>query len=110
MVGDGEQAVRIGRKIDAADAGLLVHYDVEEARVLMREAVVILLPDVRGKQVIQRRNGHPPVDFAATLEPLSVLVEHRVDDVNEGFVAGEKTVTPGKQISFEPSLAEVLAQ
>jgi hypothetical protein len=39
-----------------------------------------------------------------------VLVEHRVDDVDERFVAGEKAVTAGQQIPFEPALALMLAQ
>ncbi len=47
MVGDGEQAVGIGRQIDAHDLGLLVHDVINEAGVLMREAVVVLPPDVR---------------------------------------------------------------
>jgi len=39
-----------------------------------------------------------------------VLIEHRVDDVDEGLVAREETVTPGKQIALEPSLTHVFAK
>ena len=39
-----------------------------------------------------------------------MLVEHRIDDVDEGFVAGEKAMSAREQISFEPSFALVLAQ
>ena len=39
-----------------------------------------------------------------------MLVEHRIDDVDEGFVAREKAVASGEQISFEPALAQMLAQ
>ena len=47
MVGDGEQAVGIGRQIDADDLGLLVHDVIDEAGVLVGEPVVILPPDMR---------------------------------------------------------------
>ncbi len=38
------------------------------------------------------RQGISRVD----LEPLGVLVGHGVDDVDEGFVAGEEAVPPGE--------------
>ena len=41
-----EQRVRVGREVDADDLGLLVHDVVEEARILVGEAVVVLAPDV----------------------------------------------------------------
>ena len=110
MVGDGEQAVRIGRQIDAHDFGFLVHDVVDEAGILMREAVVVLAPDVRAEQVVERGDGPPPRNVIADLQPFRVLVEHRVDDVNERFVAGEEAVPAREQITFEPALALVLAQ
>ncbi len=76
----------------------------------MREAVVVLLPDVRSQQVIQRRDGPPPGDLARAFEPLGMLVEHGIHDVDECLVAGEKSVTAGQQIALEPSLAQMLAQ
>jgi hypothetical protein len=39
-----------------------------------------------------------------------MLVEHRIDDMDEGFVAVEKTVPPGQEITFEPALAQVLTK
>ena len=39
-----------------------------------------------------------------------MLVEHRIDDVDEGFVAGEEAVPAGEQIAFEPALAHVFAE
>ncbi len=56
VVGDREQAVGVRRQIDADDLGLLVHHVIDEARILVREAVVILPPDVGAEQVIQRRD------------------------------------------------------
>ncbi len=110
MVGDREQRVGVRRQIDADDIRLLVHHMVDETRVLVAESVVVLPPDVRGEQVIQRGDGPPPGDLARHLEPLGVLVEHRVDDVDEGFVAGEETMPAGEQVAFQPALAQVLAQ
>src|SRR5690242_13732774 len=92
MVGDTEQRVRIRRKIDADDLGLLVHDMIDEAGVLMTEAVVILPPDVRTEKVIERGDGPAPLDVPRGLQPLRMLVEHRIDDVNEGFIAGEEAV------------------
>ena len=39
-----------------------------------------------------------------------MLVEHRVDDVDERLVAIEETVAAGEQVTLQPSLAHVLAE
>ena len=49
VVGDREQRVRVRRQVDADHLGLLVDDVVDEARVLVREAVVVLAPDVRAR-------------------------------------------------------------
>ncbi len=46
MVGNPEQRIGIGRKIDANDVGLLVDHEIDETGILMAEAVVVLSPDV----------------------------------------------------------------
>ena len=46
VVGDRQQAVGVRREVDADDLRLLVHDVVDEAWVLMREAVVVLPPHV----------------------------------------------------------------
>ena len=109
VVGDRQQAVGVGREVDAHDLRLLVDDVIDEARVLMREAVVVLTPYVRGEQIVERRDRAPPGDLARDLQPLGVLVEHRVDDVDERLVAVEQPVTAGQQVALEPALAEVLA-
>ena len=78
--------------------------------ILMREAVVILPPDVAREQVVQRGDRPPPRQPARHLQPLRVLVEHRVDDVDERFVGVEQAVPAGQQIAFEPALALMLAE
>ena len=65
MVGHREQAVGVGRQIHAHHVGLLVDHVIDEAGILMAEAVVILPPDVRGEQVIERRDGTPPRNVCA---------------------------------------------
>ena len=44
------------------------------------------------------------------LEPLGVLIEHRIDDVNERLVAREEAVPARQQIGLQPALALVLAE
>ena len=48
VVHDRQQAVGVRRQVDPHDIGFLGDDVVEEAGVLMGEAVVILLPDMRG--------------------------------------------------------------
>ena len=110
MIRHREQAIRVRRQIHANHVSFLVHYVIDESRVLMGEAVVVLPPHVRCQQIIQRRDRTPPLNVCVYLQPLGMLIEHRIHDVNESLVAGKETVTAGKQISFEPALAHVLAQ
>src|SRR5262249_60626795 len=39
-----------------------------------------------------------------------MLVEHRINDVDEGLVAREQAVAAGQQVAFEPALAQMLAE
>src|SRR5665213_1923363 len=83
---------------------------VQETGVLMGEAVVVLLPDMRGKEIIERSNFSAPRQFRRHLQPFGVLTEHRIDDANESFVAVEQTVATREEVSFQPTLALVLAE
>ena len=110
VVGDREQAVGVRRQVDADDLGLLVDHVVDEARVLVGEAVVVLAPHVRAEQVVQGGDRPPPRDLAGGLEPLGVLVEHRVDDVDERLVGVEEAVPAGQQVALQPALAQMLGE
>src|SRR6266436_1340619 len=110
MVSHAQQAVRVRRKVDANHLGLLVHDVVDEPGILMAEAVVVLPPDVGRQEVVERRNRPAPGNLVTHLQPLGVLVEHRIDDVNERLVAAEEAVAAGQQVSLEPALALVLAE
>ena len=48
MVGDREQAICVRRQIYADDLGFFVNDVVDEAGVLVTEAVVVLPPDMDG--------------------------------------------------------------
>ena len=92
-------------------SAFLLHGVIDEAGILVRKAVVVLAPDVGREQIIERRDGRAPGNFLARgLEPLGVLIEHRIDDVNESLVGGKQAVPAGEQIAFEPALAGMLAQ
>src|SRR5438874_13518431 len=83
---------------------------VDEARVLMAKTVVILTPNMGGEQIVERGNGPTPRQMAGHLQPFRMLIEHRIDDVNESFITGEEAVAAGEQITFQPALALMLAQ
>ena len=110
VVGDGQQAIGVRRQIDAHDLRLLVHHVVDEAGVLMAEPVVILPPDVARQEVVERSDRPAPLDMIADLQPLRMLIEHGIDDVDERLVAREESVPAGEQVAFEPALALMLAQ
>ena len=102
VVPDRQQAVGVRRKIDAHDGGLLVDHVVDEAGVLVGEAVMHLLPDVGCEKVVERRDLPPPRQLGGDLQPLGMLVEHGIDDVNECLIAIEQTVPAREQVPFEP--------
>ena len=110
MIEHRQQAIRIGRQVNPDDIGLLVDHVVKEAGILVREAVVILLPDMRGEQIVQRCDWPAPRQFPGDLQPFRVLAEHRVDDADERLITVEHPVPSGQQVSFQPTLALVLAE
>ena len=46
----------------------------------------------------------------ADVQPLGVLVEHRIDDVREGLVGVEEPVAPGEQVALQPAEQRVLRE
>jgi hypothetical protein len=95
-----EQAVGIRRKVDSNNFGRLIGDDIKETRVLMSESVVILAPDRGCKQDVERSNLLSPGNFCALLEPLCVLVDHRVNNVNKRLVTVEQTCEVGVQLAY----------
>ena len=76
----------------------------------MGEAVVVLLPDVRGEEVVQRRDLAPPRQLKRDLQPFRMLAEHGINDADKGLIAVEQAVPAGQQIALEPALALMLAE
>src|SRR5687768_9638253 len=83
---------------------------VDEPRVLVAESIVILPPNMGAQEVVKRANRPPPGNVVANLQPLRMLIEHRIDDVNERLVTRKKSVTAGQQIPSQPALALVFAE
>ena len=71
VIGHRQEAVGVGRKVDADDFGLLVDHVIDEARILVAEAVVVLSPDVAREEVVQRGDGPAPRDLALTFSHLA---------------------------------------
>ena len=105
-----QQRVGVRRKVYAHNFALLVHHVIDEARILVAEAVVVLAPHVRAQEVVERGDGAAPLDLIRDLEPLGVLVHHRIDDVNKRLVTREKAVAASQQVALEPALHLVLGE
>ena len=110
VVEAGKQAVGIGGQIHPHHVRLLVGHMVQEAGVLMGKAVVILLPDVGGQNIVQRGNIVPPGQLVAHFQPLGVLGEHGVHDADERLIAVEEAVAARQQVALQEALAEVLGE
>src|SRR5579864_4010692 len=111
MIRHAQQAVRVGRQIDADHVGALIGHHIKEPRVLMREAVVILPPYKGGDEDVYGGNRSTPAHLLLRLlQPFGVLVEHGIDHVYEGFISRKKAVTTREHVTFEPALERVLTQ
>lgn len=76
MVHDGQQAVAVRRQVDAYYLWTLVGHDIKETRILMGETVVVLPPNQRREQNVERGYLDAPFHLQALLEPFAVL--HKV--------------------------------
>jgi len=65
---------------------------------------------MRGEQVVEGGDRSAPGNMVATLKPLSVLIKHRVNNVDKRLIAGEEAMTSCEQIAFQPALAGMLAE
>ena len=95
MVNDRQQTIGIRRQISTNDISFLIYNMVEETRILMCESVVVLLPDMGGKQKIQGCYFSSPRQFIGYFQPFGVLAEHRVNDANESLIAVKNPMPPG---------------
>jgi hypothetical protein len=70
---------------------------------MLRDGIYARRDDCRHNNTHTYRSA--PLDAGARLEPLGVLVDHRVDDVHKRLVAREEAVSACQQVPFEPTLA-----
>src|SRR5215211_6504990 len=110
MVGHREEAVGVGRQVDARDSTSFREHDVDQARPLVREAVVVVTPGGRGQKNVQGCHGLTPREVDRLLEPLGVLDCHGGRDHGEGLVGRVEPVTPAQEVALEPALAQMFAQ
>src|SRR5215212_2483524 len=110
VVGDREEGVGVGWPVDACDGASLGEHHVDEARPLVREAVVVVAPGRRGQKYIERGDRLPPGEVGCLLQPLGVLHYHGGGDHREGLVGREEAVAAGQEVALEPALAQMLAQ
>ena len=87
LLANCKQEVSVCWEVNVGDVVVveaLVEHDVNKTRILVRESVVVLAPNVAGKDQVESGDRLAPWDVAnGSLEPLSVLVNHGVNDVNE---------------------------
>jgi len=107
MVHHQEQAVGVWRQIDSNNLGFLIDHKIDKAWVLVCNLVVVLQQDMRREQIIKRGDRLALRQYRGQLQPLGVLVEHGIDNVDERFVTVEQAVLAGQQISLEPAFAIV---
>jgi hypothetical protein len=74
------------------------------------EAIGILSLDGGDKENIEGRALDTPLDFIALLNLFAMLIYHGVDDADEWFVAVEKTMPSGENITLEPTFTGVLTE
>ena len=110
VVHGAEEAVGVGREVDAGGFGLEVEHGADEGGVLMREAVVFLTRPGRGLDVVDGGEVAAPGHFAGDLDELGVLHHHGVDDAEEGLVGGEESRAAGEGVPLHEALALVLRE
>ena len=71
---------------------------------------MVLTPDMGRQQKIERSNRLAPWHLGGGFQPFGVLIDHRIDDMDERLVTGQQAMAPRQQIAFEPTLAHLFAE
>ena len=106
----GQQTVGIRRKVHADNICFFVGDVIQESRILVGKSVVVLLPYIGGQDKVQRCDRLSPGKLIADFQPFCMLCCHGIHDTDKRFVACKESMTSGQKISFQPSLAHMLAQ
>ena len=91
VVGTAE-TITIWWEVGSHDFRTLVRYNVEKTRNLVHKAVVALLPNCGGYEDVEEGSLGSSFDFVAFFESFAMLVDHRVNEVDEGLVGLKETV------------------
>ena len=83
VISHGQKAIDIRWQINTCDVRTFVGDQVEKARILMAETVVILAPHRGSDQQVQGGHWSPPRNLATFLQPFGMLIEHRIDHVHK---------------------------
>lgn len=86
MVHDGQKTICIWRQIDSNNFWFLVDDMIEKSWILMGKAIVILPPNMTSQQDVETGKVVSPLYIITHLKPLSVLVEHAIDNVDKCLV------------------------
>jgi hypothetical protein len=84
-----EEAVGVGRQVDAYDIRALVRYNIEKSWILVCESVMILTPHSCCEKDVERGDLFPPLNLETLLNPFAVLIDHTVNDMDERLIAVE---------------------
>lgn len=76
----------------------------------MRETIMFLTSPRRCLGVVERPNRLSPGGLNSHLGELTVLDHHRVDDTQEGFVAGEESGSSCEDVALHHSLQGMLRE
>jgi len=117
----GEEAVRIRWKVDLLNVSsyngvfegsacprclcLQVEDCADEARVLVRKAIVFLPCPSAGLDVVNRGKVPTPLDIASDLDKLGILDHHGVHNAEKRLVAGEDGGTASQSVPLHEPLA-----
>ena len=88
-----EEAVGVGRQVDAYDIRALVRNNVEKTWILVGEPVMILTPHGCCEKDVKRGDLLSPLDLETLLNPFAVLIDHTVNDMDERFIAVEQAMS-----------------
>jgi hypothetical protein len=100
VVHDREKTVSVRRQVHTNHIETLVGNDVEEVRVLVRKAIVILSPDSGSREDVKRGYLLTSFHLKTIFKPLVMLIDYGVDDVDEGLATTQKTMPTREDGAF----------
>src|SRR4030095_4112455 len=110
MIRHRKEGIDVRGKVDARDCGALVDHYVQKTGILVRKSIVVLPPDRRGDQNIERGDLFTPCEVITDGKPLGVLIEHRIYYMDKRLIGRDETMASREQITLEHPLNGMLTQ